>query len=474
MVSPVSVAPLVNRRRLDAQLRAKNDSGASAWSPTAWLPPRRRMRSVLAVVLPAVIIIVVALVAGREGLGSTAPRKDRDTTVAFGDKGAEEADGKLPRADDGTGAQGGDGNAAVSEGPVADPAEGVYPRISSLVRKEPSDYRTSADSVTWRITFTEAVTNVDRRDFAIVGRTWQPTVRMVGESANVYDIVLDSRGLAEHSGTVTLSLSRGMYIKNLDGNRVLNMNADGPYEASFVIDNTAPTVIFNPETGRIGDVGGNLILSFSEAVYSDSGRTAFTEATLAGLIDLKEDDENGGPIPFTASIDRDDDTVTIDPTAALPLVTWVRVRNAYHDTVGNAGLQTTAIFTVDTIRPTVTIDGVPDTDSGSFMARFRFSEPVTGLHRVRRGRHQRYGERGYRGTGRPAVVRADHADRRLPRRAACRPGDRSGRQRQHGVDHARRISRRRRHRSAAGFDRAAGAGELAYPRRLDHMARDLQ
>ena len=107
VVSPLSLAPLVNRRRLDAQLRARNDTGASAWSPTAWLPPRRRMRSVLAVVLPAVIMIVVALVAGREGIGSKAPRKDQDTTVAFGDKGAEEADGKALRADDGTGAPAG-------------------------------------------------------------------------------------------------------------------------------------------------------------------------------------------------------------------------------------------------------------------------------------------------------------------------------------------------------------------------------
>ena len=272
-----------------------------------------------------------------------------------------------------------DGNATVPEETGTEPSERIYPRIRSLVRLDPSDYRTNADSVTWRIIFTETVTNVDTRDFAIVGRPWGLTVRKVDESANAYDIVLDSRDLADHSGTVTLGFSRGMYIKNLDGNRVLNMNADGPYEASFVIDNDAPTVIFNPASGRIGDSGGNLILDFSEPVYSDSSSTAFTEATLAGLIDLREDDENGVPIPFTASIDADNDTATIDPTAALPLRTWVRVRSAYHDTVGNAGLQATATFTVDTIRPTVAIDGVPGTDSGSFMAKFTFSEPVTGF-----------------------------------------------------------------------------------------------
>ena len=311
----------------------------------------------------------------REGEGDSAPREDPAPEVPpdddDGPKSGDENGGAAAREDDGT--------ADVPEDSGAEPAERIYPRISSLMRQDPSDYRTNADSVTWRITFTEAVTNVDARDFAIVGRTWQPTVRMVDESANVYDITLDSRGLADHSGTVTLGFSRGMYIKNLDGNRVLNMNADGRYEASFVIDNAAPTVIFNPESGRIGDAGGNLVLSFSEPVYSDSSRTAFTEAALAGLIDLRENDESGAPIPFTASIDADNDTVTIDPTGALPLRTWVRAHNSYHDAVGNAGVEATATFVLDTTRPTVTIEGVPATDSGAFMATFTFSEPVTGF-----------------------------------------------------------------------------------------------
>ena len=43
------------------------------------------------------------------------------------------------------------------------------------------------------------------------------------------------------------------------------------------------------------------------------------------------------------------------------------------------GGEAAATFVLDTIRPTVTIDGVPDTDSGSFMARFTFSEPVAGF-----------------------------------------------------------------------------------------------
>ena len=391
-VRPGTIAPLVRSEILDVQVRSKNRTGASAWSPIAWSAGTpasggmmRRIAFGLALLMKRIafvvaLLAVIMIVVLSDGGGEEPFDGPREDTVP--EAPPDEDDGpKSSEENAGTATPEDDGAADVPEKPAAEPAERIYPRISSLVRQDPSAYRTNADSVTWRITFTEAVTNVDARDFAVVGRTWQPTVKTVDESASVYDIVLDSSGsgLADHNGTVTLGFSRGMYIKNRDGNRVLNMNADGRYEASYVIDNAAPTVIFSPESGRIGDAGGNLILRFSEAVYSDSSRTAFTEATLAGLIDLREDDESGAPIPFAASIDPDDDTVTIDPTGVLPLRTWVRARNVYHDTVGNAGLQATATFTVDTIRPTVTIEGVPATDSGAFMATFTFSEPVTGF-----------------------------------------------------------------------------------------------
>ena len=264
--------------------------------------------------------------------------------------------------------------------PATPEAERIYPRIRSLVRLEPSAYRTNADSLTWRITFTEAVTSVNKEDFAIIGiRPWRLTVAKVGKPGDAYDITLDGDDLVDHSGTVTMGIAPGSYIKNLDGNRLLNVSAEGLFQASFVVDNAAPTVAFMPETGRINDDGGNLTLTFSESVFSDSSGTPFTEATLAGLIDLRKEDQSGAPITFSGSVDQDNTTVTIDPTGPLPAQTWMRVNDGYYDTVGNKGGAATAAFTLDTTRPTVTIDGVPATDSGAFMAIFTFSEAVTGF-----------------------------------------------------------------------------------------------
>ena len=312
-------------------------------------------------------------VTGREGPDSPPPPEDPRPPDPYDDKGGEDDDSVAPRADE--------GGAESSDEPATAPVVPTYPRIRSLVRLDPPDQRTHADSVTWRMTFTEAVTNVNRRDFVIVGITpLRLTVTNVGESGDTYDITLSSRGLADHNGTVTLAFSPDLYIKNPAGNRLLNVTASGgPYEASFVIDNAAPSVTIHPESGRIGDAGGSLTLTFNEAVYSDSSRTAFGGSTLEDLIDIREDNESGADIPFAAAIDSKNDTVTIAPTSTFPTRTWVRVNYTYYDTVGNQGHGAMATFTLDTTRPTVTIDGVPATDSGAFMATFTFSEAVTGF-----------------------------------------------------------------------------------------------
>ena len=227
VVSPRTIGPLVRRRPVDIQVRAKNGTGASAWSPIGSAPPVGCFvgrsswvkKIVFGVALLAVIMIGVWSigVTGREGRGSTASREDTGATALPEDRdgaatreddrgtaspadsgGAasrEDDDSTAPRADD--------GGAAPSDEPAVVP---TYPRIRSLVRLDPSEHWTNADSVTWRITFTEAVTNVDERDFVVIGiRPWRLTVTNVGESGDVYDITLDSRGLADHNGTVTLA-----------------------------------------------------------------------------------------------------------------------------------------------------------------------------------------------------------------------------------------------------------------------------
>lgn len=147
-------------------------------------------------------------------------------------------------------AENGAGERSAAERPVVDRSP---PRIRSIVRQNPSTIRTNANSLTWRITFTEAVT-VDTSDFGIIGaRSGSLTVAKVGADGDVYDITLHSDDLAGHNGMVTLVVGPGATIADLAGNRLSSAHPTGRYERGFVIDNDAPRVTIGPEGGRIDD-----------------------------------------------------------------------------------------------------------------------------------------------------------------------------------------------------------------------------
>ena len=422
-ISPRKIAPLVNSERVDVQVRAKNKTGASAWSPMGWRagtpdvrpvrprptppPPHARPllnKIVFGVALVAIIIIFVLPSVMPDRASDSMPSIARtDSHGETGGTASPEDSGSTAAGDDNDGAasQRSNRNAAPNIEPRTSATDLTFPLIESLERSAPSAYRTNADSVTWRITFTEAVRNVDKADFVIIGiQPWSLTLTKVNDAGSVYEITLNSDALADHSGTVALALSPSRTIEDLAGNDLVNRSLSG--EVEFVIDNTGPRITYEPGNQSIDDGLRNLTLTFTSAVYSDSSRTPFTMLTLAGLIEIRKNDENGDAIAFTASIDEDNDTVTIDPIGRLPSRSWVRVNNTYYDSAGHRGEGATVTVDAsaqtattdsgehgekplgeaagfDTTPPTVTIDGVPPTDSGSFMATFTFSEEVAGF-----------------------------------------------------------------------------------------------
>ena len=88
----------------------------------------------------------------------------------------------------------------------------IAPRIQNVSRINPLNVLTSSDTVTWRVKFTEAVTNVDAADFSVNHGTL--TVSPV--SADTYDVTIPS-GLAAITGTVTLNLAQTTNILDVDG-----------------------------------------------------------------------------------------------------------------------------------------------------------------------------------------------------------------------------------------------------------------
>ena len=155
----------------------------------------------------------------------------------------------------------GNGNAAVS-------ANGSYdtsgPQVSSIERHTPATSPTNADTLTWRVTFSEDVQNVDPADFAISGTTATLAVAAVTNAPRAYDVTASGPALADLDATVTLSFATGQDITDPAGN-ALNTSVSGTNDNTYVLDNTAPVLTIS---GVPASANGafTATFTFSEAV----------------------------------------------------------------------------------------------------------------------------------------------------------------------------------------------------------------
>ena len=113
------------------------------------------------------------------------------------------------------------------------------PRVTSIERQSPSTSPTNANSLTWRVTFDEAVSNVGTADFSVTGTT--ATLAVTG-SGTTYDVTVSGGNLADLDATVTLAFASGQDIEDAAGNALTNTTPTGTNENDYVVDNTAPTV----------------------------------------------------------------------------------------------------------------------------------------------------------------------------------------------------------------------------------------
>ena len=144
-------------------------------------------------------------------------------------------------------------------------ADTTAPRVASIVRGTPSSSPTNADSLTWRVTFSEAVSNVDTADFAVSGTTATLSVSAVSGVTGAYDVTASGGNLAGVTATVTLSIATGHNIQDAASNALTNTTPTGANDNSYVVDNTAPTVTITGVPGT-SSAAFTATFTFSEAV----------------------------------------------------------------------------------------------------------------------------------------------------------------------------------------------------------------
>ena len=108
-------------------------------------------------------------------------------------------------------------------GVVRPAVDTIAPTVMSIVRQDPTSSPTNADSLTWRVTFSEAVSNVNAADFAVSGANATLSVSAVSGVTGAYDVTASGGNLASVTATVTLSIdATGHGIQDAASNALAN------------------------------------------------------------------------------------------------------------------------------------------------------------------------------------------------------------------------------------------------------------
>ena len=148
---------------------------------------------------------------------------------------------------------------------VSAPTDTTAPTVASIVRQNPTVSPTNADSLTWRVTFSEAVSNVNAADFAVSGTTATVTAVAVSGLTGAYDVSASGGNLAALNATVTLAIAASHNIEDGASNSLTNTTPTGTNNNSYVVDNTAPTVTISGVPAS-SDAPFTATFTFPEAV----------------------------------------------------------------------------------------------------------------------------------------------------------------------------------------------------------------
>ncbi|HAS39923.1 MAG TPA: hypothetical protein DCS93_05560, partial [Microscillaceae bacterium] len=230
--------------------------------------------------------------------------------------------------------------------------DAVAPTVVSITRQTPTNAITNANILTYRVTFSEEVRNVNvgGNDFEVSGTT--ASIIVASASATSYEVTISGGDLTNLNGTVTLSFRSTQDITDRFNNALVNTTPTGTNENTYTLDNTAPTVTSftrkTPNTQRTNADQVTFLATFSEDVtgvdLADFAATGPTGATItvtqltASTYDVQI---SGG------------DMAALNGTVGLNLRATASVVDAAGNTLTIAEPATDETYTLDNTAPTI-------------------------------------------------------------------------------------------------------------------------
>ena len=210
-------------------------------------------------------------------------------------------------------------------------ADNTAPTVTSITPQDPTSSPTNSDSLTWRVTFSEAVSNVDSADFVITGTTATLTVTAVTSMTGVYDVTASGGDLATVNGAVTLAFAADQNIVDPSDNTLTATAPTGINEPTFEMDNTVPTFVSGTANGTL------IVMTFSEDLDPNSlpPGEAFDVSALGDFSVTTTRCELGCHRRYDGHTDRDAGIIYGPHGAGVS-------NNAYDDGMGRVPLQDAA------------------------------------------------------------------------------------------------------------------------------------
>ncbi|HND56576.1 MAG TPA: hypothetical protein PLV92_29360, partial [Pirellulaceae bacterium] len=270
------------------------------------------------------------------------------------------------------------GNALPRTEPATDETfvvDNTAPAANSFARQSPASSPTNADSLVFRVTFSEAMTGVDATDFAASGTTASLTVTAV--STSQYDVTLSGGNLAGLDGTVGLNFSASAALSDLAGNAL--PAGEPPTDETYVVDNSAPaTSSFARKTPTSANTNADTLVF----------RVTFNEGV--GGVDLNDFTISGTTAALsvaTVSATQYDITVSggnlagLNATVGLNFAASVSITDLAGNALPTTEPATDETYIVDNTIPTADIvDVSPDPRTTTVgIVTVNFSEAVTGV-----------------------------------------------------------------------------------------------
>ncbi len=179
------------------------------------------------------------------------------------------------------------------------------PSVISLAIQNPVASPTNANTLVYRLTFSENVINIDGNDFDVTGGTTATVTAVTTVTANtVFDLTVSGGDINGFNGIVTVGfdITGGgqQNITDTAGNALPNPNNT----ASYTLDNVAPTVTINQAGGQADPTSNspiNFTVVFNEAPAGfATGDVTFPAPNTAGgtLVGAV----TGGPTTFNVAV----------------------------------------------------------------------------------------------------------------------------------------------------------------------------